>query len=90
MRFLNVDIVSFTNARGRTVALHDLRPTPIVAASVVIDVNTGDQLPEIASRDQFYGVGGEFLYFQIADANVIKLIDYKYDLGKVRKLGVPL
>lgn len=90
MRYININTISFTNSQGITVPIKDKRPILKEAISFEVGKNSEDDLDEVVSRASVYGEDAEDQSYRLFDANIIEIVENKYDLSKVRKLKVPL
>lgn len=90
MRYFNIDTVSFTDKNGNAVPVKDKRPISKDPISFDLDIKNGDLLDDIASRVDVYGKDGEDQSYKIFDANIIKIVEAKYNLNKLRKIGISL
>ena len=88
-RLFELETISFTDRDGRTIGIKEIREIPVVIEAFKLDLNQGDELDEIASRDDIFGEGSEFEAYKIADANIAALVDADFDLNKLRKLIIP-
>lgn len=89
MRYVTVPAVSFTDINGVTRPVKLIRTIPTQDLAFTLEVGVGDQLDEIASRDHVYGSGGESQAHKIFDFNITQLVDARFDLSRIRRLGIP-
>jgi len=91
MRYLNADDVPFTSADGLTVAIKDTLPmVGRSEASFEVECDAGTALDEVATRPGAYGEGREAFAYNIFEENAVEIFEAGLDLGKVRRLRVPL
>ena len=89
MRYVQIDTISFTDATGRTVPIKDIRPIPSYTIKTKVFVTEKDRLDEIASRQDVYKEGGYRNAYKLFDANVVRLVEGKIDMSKIRVVEVP-
>lgn len=89
MRFSSIDTVSFTNRNGDTVPIKYIRDLYDGTISKEIKIKSSDELDEIASREDIYGDDTEGESYKIFDVNAVRLVESKFDLSNIKKLGIP-
>lgn len=90
MRYLDIETISFTDSTGKTVPIKEKRPIPESQISFEVDVQADIEIDEVASRETIFGEDSEDQSYRIFDANIIKIVESKYDLSRIGKLGIPL
>ena len=90
MRFLDVPIVSFTAANGKSYQVRDRRPITVYDTAFDMDVSNRDMLDEIASRREVWGANSEGLAYAIFDNNIEKLVELNFDMSQIRTLHIPV
>jgi len=80
---------TFIDIDGESHSLKEMRDIPVYTQSVVVNVNNGDMIDEIASRPEVYGEGSEDLSYKIFEANIITLFENDFSLTNIKKLLAP-
>jgi hypothetical protein len=89
MRYLQVPIVSFTDALGVQRQVRELRPLPAFTTSRVINRSADEDFDEIASRRYVYGDGGERDASKLHEANITAIMDAKFDYSLIKSMVIP-
>lgn len=89
MRFNNIEIISFTDALGKTYAIRDRRPIPDYVTLFSQIIKQGDEIDEIATRREIYGEGKEADSYKIVEANKETMLDYRFDLSRIKEIKIP-
>jgi hypothetical protein len=90
LRYNNIETVTFTDPDGNKIAVKDTRPIQQLQTGVALKVEQGMELDEIMSRKEYYGDGSEDLAYALFDHNIIKLVEAKFDISKLKELNVPI
>jgi len=90
MRYEAIDSIIFTDINGIATTIKDMREYPDYQTFVKINLKNGDEIDEIASRQDIYGNEGEGESFKIVDNNIIKLFEADFNLEELNKLDIPL
>jgi hypothetical protein len=91
MRYFTADDLVFTDATGKTVRIKDI--IPMVGrsdSSFEVNCSADISLDEVASRQEAYGDGAEASAYRIFEENAVEIMESRLDMGKVRKLRIPL
>lgn len=90
MRYFSVENVIFTNRFNKTVTIKNVLPiTPKADKSVNLRIQDGDNMDEIASRNNIYGENHEMDAFKIFMENVEEIAFANYDMSRLRSLRIP-
>ena len=89
-RYINVDTYTFVDQSGNSYTLKERREIPDQTIAYTINIHEGDQIDEIATRRDVYGVGSEGDSHKIFDANLVDIVESKFDLSKLRTLKIPI
>lgn len=89
-RYVNIDTISFTDKNEQSFPVKDIRPISDEPIAFTLPVSGAKLLDEIASRQDVYGNFGEGQSHRIFDANIVKLMESKFDLTKLKELNIPL
>ncbi len=89
-RYINVDTITFTNIDGNSYPVKDTREISVQTINQEIDVDKGDLLDEIASRNEVFGANGEIQTWRLFDANIVTLTENNFQIENIKKLKVPL
>jgi hypothetical protein len=89
MRYTNVETITFTDIDGKSTAVKDMRLLPAQTIVKTISVIGSIELDEIASRKDIYGDGGENLSYKIFEANLLEIVERRFDLSRIRSLKIP-
>jgi len=91
MRYFNSENVAFSSADGKTVSVKET--LPMVGKSDLsfeVECSANTSLDEIATRPSAYGEGSEASAYRVFEENVVEIFEAGLDLGKIKKLRVPL
>lgn len=89
-RYVNEDILLFTDADGNKVNYVDLQEIETDVVTVMdIELKESDELDEISQRSNIYSEGAEYLWYRIFDANAIPIVENDYSIKGLRKLSIP-
>lgn len=89
MRYVAIDNIEFTNANGRTFTIKDRRPIPTYTILTEIDKTSDELGDEIAVKNEVYGENSEDLAYRIYEANIIELIESRFDFSKLKRVKIP-
>jgi hypothetical protein len=89
-RYINVETITFTNIDGNSYPVKDTREISVQTINQEIDVDKGDLLDEIASRNEVFGANGEIQTWRLFEANIITLTENNFQIENIKKLKVPL
>lgn len=90
MRYFSIEDVTFTNGFNKTVTIKDILPNSAKPEmSVKLRIQDGDDLDEIASRNNIYGEDHEMDAFKIFMDNVEEIAFANYDISRLRSLRIP-
>lgn len=87
MRYINTPDLEFTNADGITKTLKDIRVPPTSTNYFIVE-DFIEALDFLAVRS--YGDNAEPLWYHIADQNWKDIVNYKFDLSKIKRYEVPI
>lgn len=90
MTFDDVEIISFNDEAGNQYSVRNKKDIDAYETGVEIDVIAGTEIDEVASRPEHYGNNGEDLSYAIFEANIEALTESGFDVGKIKKLKVPV
>lgn len=88
-RYIPVDDIIFTNVNGNEMKIKDIREIPNVSIKFVISMAAGDELDEIASRQEVFRDNGEVLSYRLFDANVLEIVENDFTLN-FPKIKIPV
>lgn len=88
MRYSEVETVSFTDAGGRSVAVHEMREIPAYTVRMTLKLH-GEDFDEVASRSDVYGEGAEGDAYKLHEANLPAILDAFLDYSRLQSIGVP-
>lgn len=83
------DIV-FTDINGVSRTVKDVREYVPRVLWFAYNVQSGDEIDEIASRPDVYGEDGEINYYKIIEMNKESFFDVMFDLSKLKTLNIPV
>jgi hypothetical protein len=89
MRYIEIDNIEFTNEDGNTFTIKDRRPIPNYTILTTIKKNNEELADEIAVRREVYGEFAETLSYRIHEANIVKLIENRFDFSKLKEIKIP-
>jgi hypothetical protein len=75
---------------GRSYNIKTIKPIETFDKTLPLQLRTGDKLDEVASRNEIFGVGREDLSYLLFGANIVKLVENKFDLSKLKELRIPI
>jgi hypothetical protein len=90
MRFAGIDTVSFSALDGKTYPVKGFREIPVYTMAMKVSCDATTMLDEIASRTDIWGRNAEGLAYKIFEANMLEIVERKYDLKKLKKLIIPI
>lgn len=88
MRYLEVSTVNFTDAGGRSVAVHEMREIPSYTVRMTLKLH-GEDFDEVASRSDIYGEGSEGDAYKLHEANMASIMDAFLDYSRLASIGIP-
>ena len=88
MRYIQVPSITFTNARGETIVLKDIRPIASYSRAFDFGNSAGDPLDLVAIKA--YGDHSEAMWYKIADQNIKEIVEKKFRLDTIKTLSVPI
>jgi len=89
MRYGDVDNITFTNANGKVYNIKDRRKIPNYTILTTISKDKNELADEIAVKKEVYGEFTEDLAYKIYEANVVKLIESRFDFSKLKSIKIP-
>lgn len=89
MRYNDIANIEFTNSNNKTFKIKDRRPIPKYTIVTRIKKNKNELGDEIAIKRNIFGEGSESLTYRIYEANIIKLIENRFDFEKLRDINIP-
>ena len=89
MRYASVPTVSFTDSNNVTRAVKEMREIPYYPSSSTVQLSAGDMLDEVYSRDQIAGEGSEGDSYKIHEANVVAIVEARFDYSILKSARVP-
>lgn len=91
MRYINTDTIDFTDVDNVTHKITDWREIPSYQTWKNINNITEDvELDEIASRDEFFGDGAEYMNYALVEANLVKMMEADFNSKELKKIIVPV
>lgn len=89
-RYITVPDIIFTDINGKEYMVKDVRPIADEPTAIEIDVQEGDLMDEVASRQEVYGEFGEAQSYRIFDQNIVELTENNFNIGRLKRLRIPL
>lgn len=89
MRYLNTPTVTFTDDRGISYSIYDMREIPEYEIIQTIQRNPSEDFDEIFTRQEIAGPGMEAQSFVLHEANIQAILDGNFDYARVRQLKIP-
>ena len=89
MRYLQIPIIAFTDVNGVQRSVRDIRPLPSYTIARTMNKNGEDDFDEIASRQYVYGDDGERNAYKIHEANIVAILDARFDYSLLKTIVVP-
>jgi hypothetical protein len=89
MRYSDIANIEFTNSDNKLHTIKDRRPIPEYTILTTIKKEVGVLHDEVATRREVYGEFSEDLSYRIAEANIIALLENRFDFGKLKKIKIP-
>ncbi len=89
-RYIEEDTISFTDIDGNRYPIKDMREFPTYVDAFTFQLIGNEELDEIASRRDVYGDDGENLSYKIVEHNKALMVDYKFNLTKMKELKIPV
>lgn len=90
MRYQIQDNFVWANYAGESKVVKYPREIPAYSIMREESVTTGMLFDELASRANVYGEGLENMAYKIPEANVAALVDYKFDVDKLKEVVIPI
>jgi hypothetical protein len=90
MKYQTADIIQFEYQIDKYVPIRETVAIGTYPQTMKINLKQGDILDEISSRTDVYGDNAENQSYLIFEANVIAIVDSKFDLSKIKSLKVPI
>lgn len=90
MRYAEIDTVSYEDVNGNIKAVKDMREYPSYTLKDKVKLRVGDRVDEIVTRAEHYGDDAEGESYKVVDFNIEEIYEEKFDLSRIRTLGVPL
>jgi hypothetical protein len=85
-----VGIISFNDENGVTYPVRDKKDIDTWQTGLTIDIHQGEDIDEIASRQEYFGNGSEDLSYAIIEANIESMVEQGFDVGKLKKIIIPV
>jgi hypothetical protein len=89
MRYVGIDTYTFYDTSGRAVTVNEMREIPAYSIQLTINHTADEDFDEIASRSYVYGDGGEQDTYKLFEANIVQLLDARFDLSRIPKMVIP-
>lgn len=90
MRYQIQEDFTWENYAGESKVVKYPREIPDYDTMREEPVTKGLLFDELASRANVYGEGLENMSYKIPEANVAALVDYKFDVDKLKKVVIPV
>jgi hypothetical protein len=92
IRYTGVADVSFTDYNGNSYSVKDIRylDASDYETWFSVELKSGDDLDEIASRKNVYRDGGEPEVYRIIEHNIIALMDCMFDTSMMKSIKIPI
>lgn len=90
LRDVDIPNVVFVNSDGKSFTIKDMKEYTPFDTWFQYPIKEGDELYEIASRQDVYGEDSEAEYYRIAEHNIAALFNVQFDLSKLTTLNIPL
>ena len=79
----------FTDTTGKTVMVKEMREIPAYQVGFTMNKAADDDLDELASRTYIYGTGGERDSYKLHEANIVAILEARFDLTRLKTVVVP-
>ena len=89
MRYLSVPTYQFTDTTGRTVQVKEMRELEDLSIMLTMNRSAEEDFDEIASRSYVYGEGGERDSWKLHEANIVAILDARFDYSRIPSIKVP-
>lgn len=89
MRYIDVENITFTDANGKVYTIKDRRKIPDYQILTTIGKNKDELADEICVKKEVYGEFTEDLSYRILEANIVKLIEARFDFSKLKEIKIP-
>lgn len=89
MRYVDVENITFTDANGKVYTIKDRRKIPTYTILTAIGKNDRELADEICIKKEIYGEFNEDLAYRIYEANIVKLIEARFDFSKMKQIQIP-
>lgn len=89
MRYVDVTNITFTDANGKIYTIKDRRPIPTYTILTTINKNKNALADEICTKKEIYGEFNEDSAYRIYEANIVKLIEARFDFSKLKQIKIP-
>lgn len=90
MRYINIDTVIFTNEEGKSFSVKDVRLIEEQVSLIIIKNEKNVYLDEVANRKNIYGENSESDIYKIFDFNIVKIVESRFDINKLKELRIPV
>jgi len=88
MRYSEITNIEFTSANNNIYTIKDKRIIP--KYNIVTKLkNNGSLGDEVAVKREIYGENSENLTYRIYEANIISLIENRFDFTKLKEINIP-
>ena len=89
MRYFNQPTVVFADKDGIGFEIKETRQLEKLNTMLNLKINEGDDLDEIATRQNIFGEDAEILSYKIFDHNAVAIVDSNYDITRIKTLKIP-
>jgi hypothetical protein len=90
MRYQEIDNIVFTDYKGKSYTIKDMREYPTdYTLFLNLKTTANDMIDEIANRKDIYGSNSEHMVYKIYENNIIKLFESEFDMNEIKTLAIP-
>lgn len=89
MRYIDIRNIEFTNINGKTFKIKDRREIPNYTLLTKYSKDKKELGDEIAVKREIFGEGSESLTYRIYEANIIALIENRFNFEKLKIINIP-
>ena len=82
--------IIFTDVNGNSYTIKEMREYTPRVKWFSVNIDSSDDLDEIASRSDVYGSGSESEYYKIFEMNKEAISDVNFDISKLKSLVIPV
>ena len=90
MRYKDIDNIVFNDNYGNEYSVKDIRPIAEFLTGKEIKPLAGYKIDEIIVDEENYGPDSESMVYTVAEHNAEKLAEHNFDLGRLKKIKIPV